>query len=125
MPLQTLTSGDATRLEVAQPEAAIDSLRKLLGLVEPDFPDGRVALYVCGECGDYGCGATTVRVTFGADEVVWDDFGWQTNYDPVVVQGEVQRCFTFRRGEYERTLGDVLERFRGSSRGDEHGQQSR
>jgi hypothetical protein len=86
-----LRGGDATRLEATQPEAAVDSLRKLLGLEEPDFPDGRVALYVCGECGDYGCGATTVRIASGTDVVVWDQFGWQTDYDPVVVPTDAQR----------------------------------
>ena len=115
VPLQTLTGGDATRLEAAHPEGAVDGLRKLIGLQDPDFPDGRIALYVCGECGDYGCGASTARVTFGPDEVVWDQFGWQTDYDPVVVPSDVNadKVFRFARPEYERTLGEALARFIG------------
>lgn len=35
---------------------------------------GQVALYVCSECGDYGCGLTVATVERRGDRIVWSDF---------------------------------------------------
>src|SRR5215216_2128667 len=37
-------------------------VEKLLGRAPPDLPPDRVALYVCPECGDLGCGAVTASL---------------------------------------------------------------
>ena len=47
-------------------------------------PQGdRVALYICPECGDIGCGAITAAIEQRVDTVVWRDFRYQTNFDRV------------------------------------------
>jgi hypothetical protein len=42
-----------------------------------DTPTERVALYVCKECGDLGCGALSVRVERRANVVTWSDFYYE------------------------------------------------
>ena len=53
-------------------------------LAGPPNIDGRVAVYVCPECGDVYCGAITVIIERQADEMVWRDaahsnFDWLTD----------------------------------------------
>ena len=54
---------------------------RLLDESPGDFDDGRVALFVCPECGDLGCGAVSIRLRREGQSVVWDEIGWQTNYE--------------------------------------------
>jgi hypothetical protein len=54
---------------------------KLLRRAEPDLPPDRVALYVCPECGDLGCGAATASVSVDDREVVWRDFRWERDWE--------------------------------------------
>jgi hypothetical protein len=49
---------------------------------DPDFPSGRVSLYVCPECADLGCGAVAVRTRRTESVVVWSDFELEYNYHP-------------------------------------------
>ncbi|WP_146078063.1 hypothetical protein [Subtercola sp. Z020] len=48
-----------------------------------ELPSGRAVLYRCPECLDIGCGAFAVRVTRRGDEIVWSDFTWETDCEPV------------------------------------------
>lgn len=57
-----------------------DVLRLLLE-APADFSDGRIALYVCAECGDIHCGAVSVRITQHNNLITWSDFAYQNNYD--------------------------------------------
>ncbi|MGW4488073.1 hypothetical protein ACWEOE_30030 [Amycolatopsis sp. NPDC004368] len=77
------------------------------GFTLPPFPDGRVPLYVCPECGDLGCGAVTAVIERTADEVVWRDFGRQTDYDPAVFFERYTGLgpFRFDRAQYDAVLG--------------------
>ncbi len=54
---------------------------RLLAEVPGDFADGRVALFVCPECGDLGCGAVSARIRRDGQSILWEEFGWQTNYE--------------------------------------------
>ncbi|WP_394359909.1 hypothetical protein [Amycolatopsis sp. SB7-3] len=94
-------------------EAAVGTLRRLLGRLPGDFDDGRVALLVCPLCGDLGCGAYSVEVVFGDDVVEWRAFGWQTDYEPFDDPEEYR--FTgarFERTAYETLLSDLLSNYR-------------
>jgi len=53
--------------------------QRLLGREAPDV-EGRVAIYVCPECGDVHCGALTVIIGREGDEIVWSDPAYST-YD--------------------------------------------
>lgn len=55
---------------------------RLVGELPAPLPGGRVALYICAECGDLGCGGITVAIERTADTVVWRDFGYQNDYEP-------------------------------------------
>ena len=41
---------------------ALPAISRLLADEPPDGPADRIALYVCHECGDLGCGAATVTI---------------------------------------------------------------
>lgn len=55
--------------------------RMLLGIAPSDLRAGRVPLFICGECADYGCGVTTCTVTISDTTVEWSDFGWDVTYE--------------------------------------------
>ena len=86
--------------------------RRLLGQEPAELDDGRLALYVCPECGDLGCGAVTVTVRRTANEVVWADPGWQTDYDPDIDAEGLTGLgpFRFERRQYDAVLTQVLDR---------------
>jgi hypothetical protein len=84
----------------------------LLGQRPAPFPGGRVALYVCPECGGYGCGAVTATLGLDNAEFVWRDLGWQTDHDPEI-DFELYRGlgpFRFKAQAYEDALRDHLPR---------------
>jgi hypothetical protein len=62
----------------------LEAVDRLLGRCTPDLPSTRVALYVCPECGDLGCGAVGVVVERAGSTVVWRSFAYENNYDGMV-----------------------------------------
>lgn len=67
----------------------------------------RVPLYVCAECGDIGCGAITADVRIVDDQVEWNDFAFENNYDPDMTVREDYRHvgpFRFQLQLYRDTL---------------------
>ena len=58
-----------------------ESLRQLLAQAPGASPSGRVPLYVCGECGDLGCGAITAIVERTPAGFAWRDFAFENDYD--------------------------------------------
>jgi hypothetical protein len=72
--------------------------------------DGRVALFVCGECGDLGCGAVTVRLTCSDSEVSWADWGFETGRDGEFHRDGLQDLptYVFDGSAYEATFAAVL-----------------
>ena len=55
------------------PEWQDHTARKLLGEASADIEEGRVAIYVCPECGDVSCGSITVQLTREPGVVTWAD----------------------------------------------------
>lgn len=60
-----------------------------------DTPSGRVALYICPLCGDYGCGVVSVKINRDGSDFVWGDFVWE-NQDTVM---ELEKLGPFRFSE--------------------------
>jgi hypothetical protein len=58
------------------------AFQKFLLEAPPDFLDGRVAILVCEECSDLGCGAYSARIERDGAFVYWRDIGYQNSYDP-------------------------------------------
>ena len=61
-------------------ESEHEAVAKLRKEAEPDYPPNRIALYVCPECGDLGCGAVTVAVEREEEVIIWSDFRWEVNW---------------------------------------------
>ncbi len=91
--------------------AGLSSLARLRGQEPGDAPGGRVAVYVCAECGNLGCGAVTVRVQVGPEAVEWLDWGYQTDYEDVVqeVATELPQPLSFPRAAYDEALATAAE----------------
>ncbi len=60
----------------------------LLRKRDSDLRPGRVPLFVCPECADYGCGVVSCRVTRQDNLVEWSDFGRETDYENSLHQNE-------------------------------------
>lgn len=63
------------------PRSDIDAVQTLKLEQRSVLENGRVPLYVCRECGDIGCGATTAQIAIEGDTVRWSDFGSESNMD--------------------------------------------
>lgn len=50
----------------------------LLGVHPPEFASDQVALFVCPECGDLGCGAVTAQIRRRSDTVTWERIAMKT-----------------------------------------------
>jgi hypothetical protein len=90
------------------PDVYKPAVKRLL-LQEPaDFPDGRVSLYVCAECGGIDCGAVSVRITQRDNIVIWSDFAYQNDYDKAMTH-QLDSFFTidpisFKINDYRNLL---------------------
>ena len=71
---------------------------------------GRVALLVCAEDGDLGCGQLTIALNVSATEVTWSDFRWEDGYlEPRPVE-HLNASISFDRAGYEAAFADAYER---------------
>ncbi len=89
-----------------------EAAAKLRGDARPDYLPNRVAIFVCPECGDLGCGAVTVGVTREEEMVTWNDFRWEVNWfadrpDESTVYYEVGP-FRFGYDTYVKVLSQAL-----------------
>ena len=91
-----------------------ESVNRLLGCFGTDgLPENRVALLVCGMCGDLGCGAVTARLDVSQDQVSWCEFLWEggeggpTSID-VAAEGDGR--IVFERAGYEAMLTSAYDR---------------
>ena len=111
--LELLRGGDVIGVLGAWDRAQqVVRAERLLGKAAPDLPPDRVALYVCPECGDLGCGAITASVLREGDGVVWRDFAWERDWsDPAVDDRRVIPAgpFIFERAPYGRLLRAALD----------------
>jgi hypothetical protein len=90
------------------------SVQRLLGRLGTDLlPENRVALLVCGVCGDLGCGAVTARLTLSKDQVSWSEFLWdggEGDATSIDVAREGDGRIVFNRADYEAILTSAYER---------------
>ena len=71
---------------------------------------GRVSLFVCGECGDLGCGAVTATLQVESDRITWSQFGWENNYEPAEPIENAPDFLSFAAPHYEAILAGAHER---------------
>ncbi|RZS91817.1 hypothetical protein EV189_1069 [Motilibacter rhizosphaerae] len=102
---------EVTPLGWGTADLARAAVAQLLVEAPPDL-DGRVALYVCAECGDHLCGALTARVSRQDDVVTWSDFAdtyWELDrweHDPTAYVD--WRAVRFSLPDYRRALAVAL-----------------
>jgi hypothetical protein len=96
--------------------AVPESVDRLLGRLGTDgLPENRVALLVCGVCGDLGCGAVTARLNVSQDQVSWSEFLWEGGVGEggptsIDVEQEVDGQIVFNRAGYDAMLASAYER---------------
>ena len=68
--------------------------------------DNRIELYVCGNCGDIGCGAITAKIIDRGDRIVWAEFANQSDQKEI---GEIINVeeIEFNRQNYFNALSTV------------------
>jgi hypothetical protein len=87
-----------------------DTIDELTGRrATPGLAAGRVALLVCGVCGDLDCGAVTASLRMDDDAVTWTDVLWDDAYSESSAVAEVPSAMTFNRSEYEAVLRKAYE----------------
>lgn len=64
------------------PDYQISFVERLLLRQQALLPSGRRELLVCPECADLGCGCISANVSSEADYFVWDEIGYENDYDP-------------------------------------------
>jgi hypothetical protein len=69
-----------------------------------DMPSGRVALYICPLCGDYGCGVVSAKIYRENSSFIWSDFAWETNYEDKLYYLEKLGPFRFAEDQYRDAL---------------------
>ncbi|CAN5131457.1 hypothetical protein BH23VER1_BH23VER1_27440 [soil metagenome] len=82
----------------------------LLRKTPSDLRKGRVPLFVCPECVDYGCGVGTCMIDREGDLIAWRDFGWETDYEDDLIQDNRDRdlVLQFDCHAYWQTLSRYL-----------------
>lgn len=71
---------------------------------------GRVALFVCGECGNLGCGAVTANLVVEDDRVSWSHFAWDNGYEPTDPIENAPDSIAFARADYTDVFAGAEER---------------
>ena len=89
------------------PRSDLHFRRMLLRKCPSDLQSGRVPLFVCPECADYGCGVGTVRITREGTSIVWSDFGWEQDGRDGFHRSDEdwQLRFSFDAREYYQVVG--------------------
>lgn len=90
------------------PSEEMLAIDQLLLKKPSELRSGRVPLYVCPECGDLGCGAVTAVVRREGDSIVWEDFGYENNYEEAIDRRGYEKHgpFRFIYSVYEELLDD-------------------
>ena len=92
-------------------DESIRAVNRLLLTERSDCPHDRRSLFICGECGDLGCGAITLVVVREGDAIVWKDFGFENNYEENIDLNEYKGVgpFVFDAVSYESALLQAIE----------------
>lgn len=92
-----------------KPEADQRFRQMLLLKQASDTSSGRVPLFVCAECADYGCGVLTVVVEKTEGQVVWHSFGMENNSKDEVqmLKPHHQHRLVFDKTRYWQTISGL------------------
>jgi len=93
-------------------DESIKAVNRLLLREKADLPDDRRSFFICGECGDLGCGAITALVVKQDDSIVWKDFGFENSYEKTVELSNYEGVglFMFDIAFYENELIQAIDK---------------
>ena len=80
-----------------------NSKNKLLNKLEPETANGRMAIYICPECGDIGCGAYCCKIEKTNGMYIWKDFAYENNYEEAKIINNIGP-FYFNEIMYENII---------------------
>ena len=70
------------------------------------LPSGRREVLVCPECADLGCGCVSADVSSDGDYFVWDEIGYENDYDP-------EMLLVFPMGRFVIPKAELVHQLRG------------
>lgn len=70
------------------------------------LPSGRREVLVCPECADLGCGCISADMSSDGDYFVWDEIGYENDYDP-------EMLLIFPMGRFEIPKAELFHLLRG------------
>ena len=84
-------------------------VEEFLGIEKPELETGRTSFYVCGGCGDIGCGAITAKIVVTDKTVIWNDFGYEDGSAEQVDLTDYKEigAFEFDKTEYFKTIETI------------------
>ena len=95
-------------------EETIDAVNRLLLTESAVIPHDRRELFICSECGDLGCGSVTLFVVRDGQSVVWQDFGYENNYEAELRLDKYKQIgpYMFDWNEYESVLLQAIDKLK-------------
>lgn len=78
-----MAHGMVTPLNRAWLSTVGEAIEQLQGARDTSgLPPRRIAVFVCGQCGDLGCGAITAALHLEPGRASWSDFAYDNGYQP-------------------------------------------
>ena len=74
-----------------------------------ELKSGRTVLYVCPECGDIECGAVTISIEENADNIIWKEFGLESNLDGIMEEFQQLELIEFEKKSYLKAFQELKE----------------
>ena len=87
--------------------AQVAFARQFLGEELSRLAPGRVAIFVCPECGDLGCQCISARLIEDRDSFTWTDFGFEADYDGGPVHLLDVRPLRFAKEPYRAAMRQI------------------
>lgn len=69
-----------------------------------DLSSGRVALYTCPICGDYGCGVISAKVVREGNHIVWSDICYENEGDDELIPLDRLGPYRFEEKQYRQAV---------------------
>ena len=84
-------------------EETVKAINRLLLTEKAVILRDRRSLFICSECGDFGCGAVTAFIERHGQWIVWRDFGYENDYEENIRLDEYKHIgpYTFEWTKYE------------------------
>jgi hypothetical protein len=83
-----------------------NSKKKLLLKIKPETINGRIAIYVCPECADIGCGAFCCEIEKINENYIWKNIAYENNNEDAKILEKIG-TFYFNKNKYEEIIFEL------------------